>query len=315
MISYTSRGIWPTRRGLSMKMVNVSKLKKVVAPYCWVLPAIAVLIGIMGYSWARGFLISLTDWRPMVRPVARFIGLKNYSDLFSDPLFRHSLLVSCVFTVGSVGAQMVLGFIGALLLHKLRFFKGAARTAALIPMMLAPAVAGLIWKLFMDMDFGILNYFLTVVGLPELGWIADKNLVLPSIIMVDVWQWTPFVILLLLAGLESLPEDPYEAAQLDGATRPQLFWHITVPLLRPLIVIVLLFRVTFSFRAFDTILLLARGGGPGNNALTISMYLYERAYVPFRLGMTAAVSYVILGVTLIMGIVILVLTRGGRESA
>ena len=298
-----------------MRRVGSPRSRRALAPYCWVMPSVIVIVGVMGYAFAKGFSISLTKWNPFLNPIPVPVGLGNYVKLLSDPLFRHSVYVTVVFAAGSVGAEMLLGMAGALMVQKLRFLKGLVRTSMLIPMMLAPAIAGLIWKLFMDMDFGILNYFLTTLGLPESGWIADKNMVLPSIIMVDVWQWTPFVILLLLAGLESLPEDPYEAAQLDGATRPQLFWHITVPLLRPLIVIVLLFRVTFSFRAFDTILLLARGGGPGNNALTIAMYLYERAYVPFRLGMTAAVSYVILGVTLIMGIAILVLTRGGRESA
>lgn len=273
------------------------------------------MVGIMGYAWMSGFRMSLTDWRPMVRPDPRVVGLANYTKLFQQSLFRHSLVVTSTFTAGAVTAQMVLGFIGALLLHKLRYFKGLARTITLLPMMLAPAVAGLIWKLFMDVDFGLLNYVLRALSLPEFGWIADRSSVLVSVIIVEVWQWTPFVVLLLLAGLESLPQEPYEAAQLDGATKLQSMMYITIPLLRPIIVIVLLFRITFTLRAFDTILLLARGGGPGNNALTVSMYLYERAYVPFNLGMTAAVSYVILGMTILAGAIVFALTYKGFSSA
>lgn len=289
------------------------KLKSDITPFFWVMPSIIVIIAVLGYAFIKGFMTSLTEWNPFLNPDPRFVGLNNYKNLLLQPLFQHSVLITVLFSAGSVFLQMTLGMAGALLVQKLQFFKSFVRTTMLIPMMLAPAIAGLIWKLFMDIDFGLLNYLLSRLGLPEIGWIADRNFVLPSIILVDTWQWTPFVILVLLAGLESLPSEPYEAAQIDGATKYQLFIHITIPLLKPVIMITLLFRTIFSLRAFDTIFLLARGGGPGQNALTISMYLYERAYIPFHLGMASTTSYVILGITLILVSIILFLNRKNNE--
>ncbi|NLU42127.1 MAG: sugar ABC transporter permease [Firmicutes bacterium] len=297
-----------------MRRVGSPKSRRALAPYCWVMPSVIVIVGVMGYAFAKGFSISLTKWNPFLNPTPVPVGLGNYVKLLSDPLFRHSVYVTVVFAAGSVGAEMLLGMAGALMVQKLRFLKGLVRTSMLIPMMLAPAIAGLIWKLFMDIDFGLLNYFLSLLGLPEIGWIADKTWVLPSVVLVDVWQWTPFVVLILLAGLQSLPPEPYEAAEIDGATRLQAFRYITLPLMKRVIVITLLFRTIFSLRAFDTIFLLARGGGPGQNALTLSMYLYERAYIPFHMGMAATASYIILIITLLITAVILGLTHGAGST-
>ena len=170
-------------------------------------------------------------------------------------------------------------------------------------MMMAPALAGLMWRLLVHPDFGLFNYFLTVVGLPKLLWTASPTLAIPTIILVEVWQNTPFVILMLLAGLQAIPLEQYEAAKVDGATPWQAFLHITIPWLKPIIVIALLFRTIFIIRTFDTIMLLFSSiGGVGNSALVFGNYLYYQTYKIWDLGFSSAISYVILFVTGILTI-------------
>ena len=277
--------------------------RKYLFPYALLAPALGIIIVVVGYSWALGVKTSFYRWEPFYSLVPEFIGLKNYILLAKDALFLKSLWLTALFTGGTVTIQFVVGFVVALGLNRITgktqtFF----RTAVLLPYMITPAVVGLIWKFFMDKDFGFINSVLVLLRLSPLSWIASPETVLPSIIVVSVWLNVPFVAIIILAGLQALPQEVFEAGEIDGATALQKLYHLTLPLLKPAIALVLLFQLMYAIRAFDYIFVLARGGGPGKNAMLLSIYLYERTFFPFMLGRAAAVSVVILVITCVIGV-------------
>lgn len=279
----------------------MTKKVRTTFPYLFTLPAIALVVGVLMYPWAQSFVLSFTKFRPMMGIQPEFLGLQNYLTLFHDPVFKKAIWVSFVFAGVSVFLECVFGMLIALLFTQVTQGLGLIRTCLLIPMMIAPALSGLIWKLFLNAEFGFVNYFIGLFGLPGQLWLSSEALVLPSIILVDVWRETPFVAIFMYAGLQALPPAPFEAARIDGASAWQVWRYITFPLLRPLIGIVVLFRLIFALRIFDIVFVLAREGGPDHNAMVLGMYLYERTYKTFYLGLGSAVSFIILAFTLILG--------------
>jgi multiple sugar transport system permease protein len=291
-------------------MIKKRKIKirwQQIIPYLFLAPTLALLIFIWGYSWVYSLRISFSQYIPYINLTPKFIGLDNYITLFKDPLFLKTLKNSVVFTGISVFFQIMGGLGIALGLSRLWKSKKLFTTIALMPMILAPVLVGLMWKLFYDIEFGLLNYFLNSLGFPKLGWIATADMVLPSVIFVNWWRSVPFVIIFLFAGLQALPQEPFEAAIIDGASRLQRLRHLTLPMLRPLIAIVLLFQTAFTLRAFDDVFILARGGGPDKNAMLLGIYLYERGFRLTKLGYAASISFVILGITLLVGLFYLIM--------
>ena len=284
----------------SMRMRG-SRLARRAYPYVLVAPAVAILVVILGYPWIVSLDTSLRSFNPILDLQPRFVGLRNYVKVFHDPLFARSAFNTLYLIVPSLILEFLLGLGIAVLLNRRLPFERFIRTAILVPMMMAPAVAGLMWRLFVHPDFGLFNYFLWLVGLPKLLWTASPDLAIPTIIMVEVWQNTPFVILILLAGLQAIPLEQFEAARVDGASPWQTFRFITLPWLTPLIIIALLFRTIFIIRTFDTVMLLFSSiGGVGNSALVFGNYLYLQTYKLWDLGLSSAISYVILFVTAIL---------------
>lgn len=273
-----------------------------MVPYLLLVPVLSLLIGVWGYSWVTSFRLTLHRWIFFIDTEPRFIGFQNYLELVRDRSFLKALQNTLVFTASSVFIQLVIGLGIALALDRLRILRAFFRLAVLLPLMLASVLVGLMWKMVLDIDFGILNYAISLIGLPKQGWLTSPKLILPSLIFVQVWRQTPFVTLFLLAGLQELPKPPFEAAFVDGATRLQLLRHLTLPMLRPLIAIVVLFQTAFAIRTFDIALVLARSGGPGMNGLVLGTYLYQRGFQMFRLGYTSTVSYIILFITLAIGL-------------
>ena len=218
-----------------------------------------------------------------------------------DPIFWHSFTLTVAFVAGVVAVEFVLGFALALLFrHQLRR-QGIVLTLFLIPMMLAPVAIGLIWKLLLQGDFGMLTYYLRAVGIIDLrtALLSDPDLVLATIMLIDVWQWTPFVTLVLLAGLLSLPREPYEAAVMDGARPWQIFRDVTLPMLRPIIALVILLRAIDAFKEFDKVFILT-GGGPGIATELLSIYTYRMSFKDWDLGYGAACAFMVYLVVLIM---------------
>ena len=231
-----------------------------------------------------------------------FVGFDNFRRLVRDDhIFWHSFLLTMKFVFWVVVIEFILGFAIALLLFHFIQKRKLVLTLLLVPMMLAPVAVGLIWKLLLQGDFGMVSYYLREFGIVGVNtaWLGDPSLVLPTIIFIDVWQWTPFVTLIMLASLLSLPRDPYEAAVMDGASRLQIFRDITLPLLRPIIALVVLLRGIDAFKEFDKVFILT-GGGPGISTELLSIYTYRINFKDWDLGYGAVCAFMVYLVVLIL---------------
>ena len=263
----------------------------------WLLaPAVLVMSAILVYPLLFSFWVSLFDWR-MAAATHTFIGLSNYVEALTSSFFNVVLLQSIGFTLVCLAVNLVLGMALAQLLNVR--FKGRAivRTLALLPMVTAPVLAGFNFRWIFNDRFGLANQLLIQVGhgLP-LAWLADANLARLTIVLVTVWQGMPFMLLLLLAGLQSLPTSPFEAAIVDGATAWQRFWYISLPLMRPVILVAVALQTIDLFRVFDTVYIMT-GGGPGHATELFPFYVYRSAFSDDRLGFASALSYITVAIT------------------
>jgi multiple sugar transport system permease protein len=239
-----------------------------------------------------------------------FAGLENYAKLGGDARFWHSLGLTFVYTGATVVLQVVVGLGLALLVTQVRAGQALLRIAAILPIVLAPVVAGLFWRsLVLAPDFGVLDFLTRALGLGSFNWLGDPQLALASVIAIHTWQWTPFAFLVLLASLAALPPDIYEAARLDRAGAWQRFWHITLPMLRPAIVIVVILRMVTALSAFAAIFA-ATGGGPGSATEILNLYAYRLSFTELSLGYGAAVATVLLVLTLTVSFGLFALRRG-----
>jgi len=261
----------------------------------WMLaPALALFAAVAVAPVVELVAMSLTqtDW---IQGKAnwRFVGADQYVRVFGDSLFRAGIFNTLLFSAGAVLAQMVLGFALALMTTRLTRGRVVYRTIFLLPILVPGIAIGAIWKLMYNFDFGVLNQMLGVVGVAPVDWLGNGATALLAVIAVDVWHWTPFVFLLMLAGLESLPADVYEAARVDGATFRQEMRHVTLPLMLPTIVVTLVFRLLVSVKVFDEIYLLT-GGGPGTATEVVSYTIFRRFFTEGQTGYGAAMSVVVL---------------------
>jgi multiple sugar transport system permease protein len=218
-----------------------------------------------------------------------FVGLRNYARLSGDTLFRAGIWNTVLFAVVAVALQMILGFGLALMTTQITRGRLFYRTIFILPILVPGIIIGAIWKLMYSYDFGVINQVLMLVGLTPQDWLGSSQLALLSVIVVDVWHWTPFCFLLLLASLETLPEDIYEAARTDGATGWHCFRYLTLPLMIPALTVTFVFRMILAFKVFDEIYLLT-GGGPGTSTEVISFTIYRRFFTEDQTGYGAAIS-------------------------
>ena len=228
----------------------------------------------------------------------------NFARLASDSFFWTAMAHTFVYAAAALTCEFLLGLGLALLLNSQIRGRGLFRASLLVPMMLPTVVVGVVWRLMLNPDFGAINGTLARFGISKesLTWTASPRLAMLSVIAVDVWQWTPFVFLVLLAGLQAIPQEPYEAALIDGSSRWQTFRHVTLPLLKPAILIVLLLRTMDLLRVFDQIFILTEGG-PGFATETISLYIYRTAFRFFDFGYAAAMSFVLLALTNVISVI------------
>ena len=231
-----------------------------------------------------------------------FVGFANFRRLMQDdPIFWHSFWLTMKFVFGVVLVEFLFGLgLALLLFHYIKQHRFIL-TLLLVPMMLAPIAVGLIWKLLLSGDFGMFTYYLRYFGLADqqTSILGNPSLVMPAIMLIDVWQWTPFVTLVILAGLLSLPKEPFEAAIMDGARPLQIFRDVTLPLLRPIIALVLLLRGIDAFKEFDKVFILT-GGGPGISTEMLSIYTYRINFRDWDLGYGAVCAFMVYLVVLIM---------------
>lgn len=227
-----------------------------------------------------------------------FAGLGNYAKMGSDPRFWNSLGLTAIYTTSTVVLQVVLGLGVALLVLQIPKGQGVLRVAAILPIVLAPVVVGLFWRtLVLSPDVGLVDLVTRTLGLGSHNWLGDPQLALISVIAIHTWQWTPFAFLVLLASLATLPPDIYEAARLDRAGAWQRFRHITLPLLRPAIVVVIILRMMTALSAFAAIFA-ATGGGPGSATEILNLYAYRTSFSELNLGYGASLAVVLMAITL-----------------
>lgn len=264
-------------------------------PWAMVAPALLFLVAVILLPMI--FLISTALYRQNLFQVTppEFVGVDNFYYLFRSARFQTALVRMFAYAAIALAAEMVLGFVLAAWIYRLRDLPGIGlvRTALTTPILVAPVVAAVMWRFMYQPDFGIFNRLLTAVGLPTVGWLSDPQLALFSVAMVDVWQWTPFVFLILLSGMYAIPRNLFEAAELDDAGPLRTLFFITLPLLKRVLMIVLLLRAIDLFRAFETIVATTQGG-PGAATYTLPVMIWETAFVNFQMGDAAAASIVLL---------------------
>ncbi len=267
-----------------------------------------VLAVILVYPLAYSLGLSFYNYYLPV-PRTTFVGLDNFRFILGDDAFWEALGVTVRFTGAAVAIEVVLGIAVALLLDARIPCRRFVNTVVLLPMAITPAVAGLLMRWMFESNWGLVNYFLGLVGVRGPGWTGDPAWALWSIIFADVWQNTPFVILVVYAGLQSVPVEPLEAATVDGASRAQTLAHVVFPFLRPLVLFVLIIRSMDAFRIFDQVFVMT-GGGPGTTTQTITFYNYVMAFRQLRMGRASALGVItLLILSLVIGAWIYLLYR------
>jgi multiple sugar transport system permease protein len=265
------------------------------------LPAIVLLLALTIYPLVTVVYYSFFDYH-YVRGFEGYVGLGNYQRLLGDMFFTVSVRNTLVFALLATVSQLLLGLGFALLFH--RPFRGRQLFVPLmiLPMIMSTMVVSAIWRAWFHYDYGFLNNVLRAVGIDRVRWLFDPDIALYSIVLVDVWQWTPMVFLILLAGLQSIPNEYYEAAQIDGATGFQVLVSITVPLIQGHLFLAALLRTVDAFKLFDKVYALTRGG-PGISTESVSTYIYREGFRYFNVGTASAASIIMLAVALLLTLV------------
>ena len=285
----------------------------------FIVPTLALLVAMNIFPLLWSLVLSFTEYSAISSQPPDFIGTSNYSRIFSQRSTWSYFTTTAYFVVLAVTAQFIIGFGLALLLNREFKGKGIATTLLLVPMMLSPVVVGLFWRFILDSSWGLLNYVLSLVPatmyrvtsilhLPQsvvawfqdaggdarsMIWLTRPRAALFSLVIIDTWMWSPFMMLLSLAGLSAIPAHLYEAAEIDRASAWFKFRHITFPLVAPLLLIALLFRTMDAFKLFDLVWI-TTAGGPGSATETVSMNLYRRAFQDYRTGESCALAYMLL---------------------
>jgi multiple sugar transport system permease protein len=264
-------------------------------PYILSLPALIVCIGIL-IPFVTAVYYSLLRYRLNMPAMKGFIWFQNYIGFLSDPEFWNTVRVSLLYTGLTVGVEVLLGLAIAVLLQRQTRFNNMASILLLLPLMTAPALAALMWKLMTNPGFGILSYLLQLVGVSNFKWASDPSSALFTVVLVDVWVYTPFIMILLLAGLRSLPRQPFEAAALDGVPRHFVFFRITLPMLLPYLMTAMLFRLLDAIQQFDIIYSMTQGG-PGNTLLVFQVRAYLDFYQYTNVARSAALLVILWAIT------------------
>jgi multiple sugar transport system permease protein len=280
----------------------------------WLLlaPALIVIAAVFVYPLGYSLWMSLQAYNIITPP--RFVGLRNYERILTDDTFWQSTIVTFEFAIPTFILEVVLGFGMALLLEMHTRGRGLMRSIILLPLLLTPVVEALNWRVMLNYDFGVVNWLIGLVGIPKVNWVNDATLALPALVVLEVWRVVGFEVLVFSAGLAALPTEPFESAQIDGASNWQQLIHLTVPMLMPLFVVVALFRSYELLRVFDIVYGLT-GGGPGRATETLSFHIFNQMIQGFQVGYASAAAYVLFAMSLVLVLVIIkVLGLGGIEA-
>lgn len=255
--------------------------------YIFPLPAIIFVILLMIFPVAYTLFISFTDWSLTSGRPMRFAAFGSYLSVLKDPRFHASVWRTFAFTFGAVAVEAVLGTIVALILNREFIGKGLLKFILLLPLVVTPVAIGIVFNLFYDPTIGFLNFILNSLGLPQSGWVTEAKTVLPSLMLVDVWQWTPMIALIVLAGLSGLSAEPFESAMVDGANGVQTFFRVTLPMIMPTVLTAIVLRAVDALKTYDIIYAMTRGG-PGYSSETLNILAYKLSFEYFSLGQSSA---------------------------
>ncbi|MFO1038267.1 MAG: sugar ABC transporter permease [Geminicoccaceae bacterium] len=260
-------------------------------------PGLGALLVVVLFPIAFTVWTSFYDYTLLNPTHDTFTGFANYAEALKSEGFRHALTVTLFFVLAVVLIEFAIGFSVALALDTVDRFKGVYYAILLCPLLMNPVVVGLIWRMFLHPTLGIANYVLSLAGLGPVNWLGDPQNAFWTLVMVDIWHQVSFMVVLLLAGLAALPQEPYEAARMEGAGPVACFWHVTLPLMRPVIVVTLLIRLIFAVRTYDLVYIMTRGG-PGQATDLVSYFIYREAFVSLNVAQAATKALILLVIVL-----------------
>ncbi|MDX8518600.1 carbohydrate ABC transporter permease [Mesorhizobium dulcispinae] len=299
--------IAPERAGVTTQAIEESQPLR-LAPNYWpfVIPALVVVGAVIIFPWAFTLWMSVNSWT--LGQSRSFAGMENYLRLASDPRFWESLWHTLTYTFLSVAAPMFFGTVAALIFDARFPLRGLLRGLFVMPMMATPVAVALVWTMMFHPQLGVLNYLLSLAGIPAQEWIFNANTVIPSLVAVETWQWTPLVMLIVLGGLASVPREPFESAEIDGANAWQQFRYLTLPMIAPFLMIAVIIRTIDALKSFDIIYAMTQGG-PGTASETINIYLYNTAFSYYDMGYGSAMAVVFFIVIVALSFILLMLRQ------
>jgi multiple sugar transport system permease protein len=274
-------------------------------------PALLITGAVIVFPWLFTLYMSVHEWK--IGSPRAFVGLYNYARLAGDQRFIESIGHTLYFTLLSVILPILLGTAAALIFNERFPLRGLCRAIFILPMMATPVAVALVWKMMFHPQLGVLNYLLSLAGLPPSLWHTSLDTVIPTLVMVEVWHWTPLVMLIVLGGLAAAPTEPYESARLDGANAWQMFRYITLPLIMPFVVLAVVIRTIDALKSFDTIFVISEGG-PGTASETINIYLYLQAFAFYNIGYASAIVVVFFVLIILLAMVLLWLRQKAKWS-
>ncbi len=283
-------------------------------PRYWLfsLPAVLIVAAVIVFPWLFTLYMSAQDWK--IGGGVEFVGLGNFAELMRDARFLESMAHTAYFTVLAVVLPVVFGTAAALVFHREFPFRGLLRTIFVMPMMATPVAVALVWTMMFHPQLGVLNYLLSLVGIGPQGWVYDPATVIPTLILVEVWHWTPLVMLIVLGGLAGLPKEPYESALIDGANDWHMFRHITLPLVWPFIMVAIVIRTIDALKAFDTIFVITQGG-PGTASEPLNIFLYLQAFQFYKIGYASAVVVIFFVIIIMLSLLLLYARQKSKWNA
>jgi raffinose/stachyose/melibiose transport system permease protein len=286
----------PRRRGLTLVQ------QRELTGWLMVLPALIMVALFIFYPLVRGFWVSLNRWDGLSSSM-EFVGLRNYKNVFHDSVYWQALWHTLQFAIGVTIAKNVLALILAVLLNRRLPGRGLFRVATFLPVIMSFVVVGILWSWIFNPTFGLLNGFLNAVGLHSLvhGWLSDPNIALWSVMWVDVWKWTGFHVVIMLAGLQSIPAELEEAAAIDGAGRVRIFWSITLPLLRPVITFSVLMSLVGAFVSNYDLVKVMTGGGPSHSTEVALTWIVSTTFNDLNVGKANAMSFILFAIVIVIG--------------
>jgi multiple sugar transport system permease protein len=276
------------------------------------LPAVVFIGLLMVFPILYTLYLSFTNWNLTSGMEPSFVGINSYLRVFSEPRFLHALGRTFTFTVFAVAIEVVLGVAIALILNRAFVGRSVAKLLLLLPLVATPVAVGIVFNLFYDPTIGLLNFALHALGLPQGRWVSSENSVIASLVLVDVWQWTPMITLIVLAGLAGLSEEPAEAARVDGASDWQILRFVTIPMVMPVILTAMILRLIDALKTFDIIFAMT-GGGPGYASETLNIMGFKYSFEYFRMGQSSVILVALFLVVLLCSLGIMKL-RASSEN-